>query len=206
MRENAPDRRLSPDGGTAVAADPEGMRVLLVFASTHGHTTRIAQRIATVLRRDGHHVSVRRIDDAPDDVRRWDAVVVGGSIHRGTHQDELVDWAHAHRIALGERPNAFFSVSLSAAEDTPGARAATRACIDRFVEDAEWDPAMTTAIAGALQYREYSAGERMLMRVMMHRGGHPDDPSRDYELTDWDQVEAFAHRFANQLDRAPAWA
>ena len=179
------------------------MNVLVVFASTHGHTTRIAQRIARVLRREGHHVSVRRVDDAPDDLGRWDAVVAGGSLHLGTHQPELVGWARAHRRALAARPNGFFSVSLSAAQDTPEARAATRECIDRFVEDTEWDPRHSAALAGCLQYTRYDAPTRLLMGAKMHRGGHPDDTSRDVELTDWPAVEAFARRFAHDLDRLP---
>lgn len=179
------------------------MNVLVVFSSTHGHTTRIAQRIARVLRREGHHVSVRRIEDAPHDLGRWDAVIAGGSLHMGTHQDELVAWAHAHHRALAERPNAFFSVSLSASEDTPEAREATRECIDRFVEDTEWDPDHSEALAGCLQYTRYDAPTRILMATKMHRGGHPADTSRDHELTDWDAVESFALGVSERLDRSP---
>jgi menaquinone-dependent protoporphyrinogen oxidase len=179
------------------------MNVLLVFASTHGHTTRIAQRIARVLRHEGHQVSVRRVDDAPEDLARWDAVVVGGSLHREVHQAELVEWVHRHHVSLAQRPTAFFSVSLSAAEDTPQARAATRRCIDRFVEDSEWDPDRSAALAGCLQYSKYDAGTRWLMQLMMHRGGHPDDTSRDHELTDWPAVESFAREVAHGLDRLP---
>lgn len=177
--------------------------MLVVFASAHGHTTRIAQRIAKVLRHDGHHVSVRRIDDAPDDLGRWDAVVVGGSLHLGTHQHELVEWCHEHRRALAARPNAFFSVSLTASEDTREARAAARECIDRFVEDTEWDPRHSEPIAGCLQYTKYDLPTKVMMAAKMHRGGHPDDTSRDYEFTDWPLVEAFARQFAHGLDRMP---
>lgn len=184
------------------------MNVLLVFASTHGHTTRIAQRVARVLRHEGHQVSVRRVDDAPDDIGRWDAVVVGGSLHLATHQHELVDWVHRHHVALALRPNAFFSVSLAASEDSPEARAATRECIDRFVEDTEWDPDRSVALAGALQYSRYDPVTREAMRLKMHAGGHPDDPTEDVEYTDWDAVEDFACSFAERLDRVPviAWA
>jgi menaquinone-dependent protoporphyrinogen oxidase len=179
------------------------MNVLLVFASTHGHTTRIAQRIARVLRHEGHHVSVRRIDDAPERLDRWDAVVVGGSLHREVHQPELVAWCHRHHRSLAARPNAFFSVSLTASDHTPEAQAATRRCIDRFVEDTEWDPHHSVAHAGCLHYTKYDAKTRWLMQVMMHRAGHPADTSHDFELTDWDEVEEFAHDVAHGLDRMP---
>jgi len=37
------------------------------------------------------------------------------------------------------------------------------------------------------------------MRVLMHRGGHPADVSRDHEFTDWAAVDAFAARCAALL-------
>ena len=38
----------------------------------------------------------------------------------------------------------------------------------------------------------------------MHRGGHPTDISRDYDYTDWDAVDAFAHDCAALAARAHA--
>lgn len=177
----------------------DDMHVLLVYASTHGHTGRIAHRMAEVMREAGHTVTVRPVEDAPWRLDAWDAVIVGGSLHRGAHQAELVSWAHAHHRELAERPNAFFSVSLSVSESTPAARAAVRECIDRFVEDTEWDPDISIPVAGCLQYRAYDPATRQLMRIKMHEEGHPDDTSRDHELTDWSLVESFARRFGKRL-------
>ena len=50
-------------------------------------------------------------------------MLVGGSIHAGHHQKQLVEWITAHHTRLGARPSAFFSVSLTAADDTDEARA-----------------------------------------------------------------------------------
>lgn len=51
------------------------------------------------------------------------------------------------------------------------------------------------SFAGALQYREYNFPTRTLMRLLMRRGGHPTDTSRDYEYTDWVAVDRFADDF-----------
>ena len=178
------------------------MNVLVVFGSTHGHTWHIARRIADRLRSAGHAVTVRRIDAAPKDLELFDAVVVGGSLHRGTHQRALVDWVHRHHRELNARPNAFFSVSLSAAEHTPESEAAVRDCIDRFVEDTEWDPDQSTPLAGALQYTRYDFPTRLALHLMMHSAGRPDDTSRDFELTDWDEVDRFARMAAQHFERS----
>lgn len=91
---------------------------------------------------------------------------------------------------------AFFSVSLSAAEDTDEALAATRRCIDELCAQTAWTPARTERIAGCLQYREYGFFTRQLMRLMMRRMGHPTDASRDYDYTDCDGVDRFAREVA----------
>ena len=178
------------------------MNVLLVFGSTHGHTWRIARRIAGGLRGAGHDVTLRRVDAAPADLSDFDAVVVGGSLHRGTHQRELVEWVHDHHRELAARPNAFFSVSLSAADGTATSRAAVRECIDRFVEDTEWDPDISEPVAGALQYTRYDFRTRLSMHLLMHHAGEPDDTTRDFEFTDWDAVERFAHVVAHHFERS----
>ena len=97
-------------------------RVLLVFASTHGHTAKVAAAIADRLGAGGHDVTTCAIEDAGDvDVGDFDAVVTGASIHHGAHQPEMVTWARRHAIALNARPSAFFSVCLAAAETRRGA-------------------------------------------------------------------------------------
>ncbi len=93
-------------------------------------------------------------------------------------------------------PSAFFSVCLTAAEDTDEARATTRDYLDDFEERTGWTPSLRTTFAGALQYREYNFVTRLAMRMVMRRGGHPTDIRRDYVYTDWDAVDAFARACA----------
>jgi menaquinone-dependent protoporphyrinogen oxidase len=168
-------------------------KILIAYASTHGHTAKIASRIADVLRADGHLVDV--YDDVgasnPSPIG-YDAVIAGASIHGGSHQEEIVRWARGHGTSLNMVPSAFFSVCLTAADDTDEARATAREFLDDFEERTGWTPRHRTTFAGALQYREYNVATRLIMRVLMKRGDHPTDITRDYDYTDWDAVEAFA--------------
>ena len=177
--------------------------ILVLHASNHGHTTRIAGRIAEVLQRDGMAVDLRRAQRGDDPAPRdYDAVVVGASIHAGKHQQEILDWVHRHRVTLAMRPNAFFSVCLTAADDTEESRSATRRYRDEFVEATDWTPDRAVTFAGALQYREYNLFTRLLIKLMMKRGGHPTDTSRDHDFTDWEAVDAFGRTCA-ELVGAP---
>lgn len=175
-------------------------QVLVLYASTHGHTAKIAERIARALEQAGAPAEVRRADAKVDVAPSgYAAVVAGGSIHAGHHQRELVEWARRHATSLGAMPSAFFSVSLSAADDADEARATARRYVDEFVEETGWTPARTASFAGALQYLEYDFFTRLLIKMMMHRGGHPTDSSQDYEYTDWDAVERFGRQVAALL-------
>jgi menaquinone-dependent protoporphyrinogen oxidase len=164
-------------------------RVLVLYASTHGHTAKIAARIAEAI---GPAAELRSVDDAAQ-LAPWeyDAVVVGASIHAGRHQREVLDWVRARSGTLNSMPSAFFSVCLTAADDTEEARATSQRYIDELLEATAWSPRLARTFAGALQYREYDLFTRLLIKLMMKRGGHPTDTSRDHDFTDWEAVDAF---------------
>jgi menaquinone-dependent protoporphyrinogen oxidase len=171
--------------------------VLVLYATTHGHTAKIAARIGDALQAEHVRADVREVSEAGEAAPLdYDGAILCASLHQGRHQPEMVDWARHHHIALAERPSAFVSVSLTAAEDSEEARQATRDCIDDFLDDTGWTPQRTLPVAGALEYREYDVFTRTLMRLMMKRGGHPTDISHDHDYTDWDLVARFGREFA----------
>jgi menaquinone-dependent protoporphyrinogen oxidase len=176
-------------------------RVLVLYASTHGHTGRIADRIGALLREQGVHASVRKVGQAVD-LSEFDGVIVGASLHVGHHQKEIVEWLSAHHTALSERPSAFFSVSLTAADDTDEARASTRELIDEVLDATGWTPMSAVAFAGALQFREYNLPTRVLMRLIARHHGGEIDVHQDTDFTDWDAVERFAQEFAVAVQHA----
>jgi menaquinone-dependent protoporphyrinogen oxidase len=173
--------------------DPDRLnipRALVVYASTHGHTAKIATRIAQAMVEQHVAVDVRDVADAADlDPGDYDVVVVGASLHKERHQRAIAEWVTARSAGLEQRPSVFFSVSLSAADDTDTSRAATQHCIDEFCAQTRWTPSRTEAIAGCLQYREYDVFTRQLMRLLMRRMGHPTNADQDYDYTDWDAVD-----------------
>lgn len=174
--------------------------VLIIYGSTHGHTEKIAARVAQALRDDGAvPVVLEAVAASVVDPSDYDAVIVGASIHMSHHQREVVDWAKHHAITLSDMPSAFFSVCLSAADDTDESREATRKYVDDFMDETGWMPRETATFAGALQYLEYNFATRLLIRLMMKRTGRPTDTSQDYDYTDWDAVEQFGHDCAAML-------
>ncbi len=175
-------------------------RVLLVYASTHGHTEKIALRVARALREEGAHVQMCDVASAAKlATSDYDGVIVGASVHGGRHQREIVDWVKRHAITLSAMPSAFFSVCLTAADDTAESHEATRTYLDDLEDDTGWTPRKRVSFAGALQYREYDFATRLPMRLVMRRGQHPTDVTQDYDYTDWGAVDRFAHECAALL-------
>lgn len=180
------------------------MSVLIAYASTHGHTGRIARRIGEVLEADGIAAEVRELSPngpwpTPD---AHEAVVVGASLHAGRHQKQVERWLREHREEIDARPNALFSVSLSAAEEET--RGDATRCVEELTEECDWAPDHVATFGGALQYREYDVFTRLLMRLIARHHGASTDTSADVDLTDWDEVERFAHHVALQVRVLPA--
>lgn len=174
--------------------------ILVLFHSFDGQAARVAGHIAETLTRGGHAVTIRSASEAhaARDLEEHDAVIVGGAVHYGRHARALEDQVRACAGAIARRPNAFFSVSLSAGG--PGARPATaQRQVEEFCARTGWRPREIAAFAGALRYRKYNPFLRFMMRFIAGLAGGDTDTSRDYEYTDWQAVARFAAKFSTRL-------
>ena len=172
-------------------------RVLLLYGSTEGQTAIVSERIADVLSEAGHEPTLIHAKHLPDDltVSDYEAVVVGASIHMGKHQRYITRFVREHADELNRLPSAFFSVSLSAAQETEEGWETARELLEEFLDDTGWNPDSTAVVPGALRYSQYGRIKRFIMKRIASRQGDDTDTSRDYEYTDWDEVEGFATDF-----------
>ncbi|MDQ3886691.1 MAG: flavodoxin domain-containing protein [Actinomycetota bacterium] len=86
------------------------MTVLVAYASAHGSTRGIAERIATKLGEQGYRVQVRALGQVAD-TRGYDAVVLGSAVHNQAWLPEATDFVHHNLGPLTERPVYTFSVA-----------------------------------------------------------------------------------------------
>jgi menaquinone-dependent protoporphyrinogen oxidase len=173
-------------------------KILIGYGTTEGQTARIAEYIADVIRGQGHEAQVldlKRSKDVPLD--RTDAVVIGGSIHMGKHEESVRDFVRKNRGALERLPSAFFSVSLAAHGDMENARA----YVENFEQQTGWRPTQVGYFGGALLYRQYGLIKRLMMKKIVRDkpGNLSLDTSRDHEYTEWDDVRRFAEDFLKRL-------
>ncbi len=84
------------------------MDVLVTYASQHGATRGIAERIADRLRAAGWVVTLAPVAEAPDP-GRFAACVIGSAVYIGRWHDEARTFVRAWAPRLGERPVWLFS-------------------------------------------------------------------------------------------------
>ena len=176
-------------------------RFLIVYATSYGQTARIAGRMADLLMASGEAVTLVNACNHPRDFHagEFDGVIVGGSIIGGRHHRALVRFVRAHRVLLNAIPSAFFSVSGSAASPLETERAKARQLVDQFLDTAGWQPVRTETIGGAMSYTKYNPFLRWFVKRASKAAGGPTDSSRDFEMTDWSQVERFVEAFAETV-------
>ncbi|MCC6385994.1 MAG: protoporphyrinogen oxidase [Dehalococcoidia bacterium] len=183
-----------------------GPRIAIIFQTGEGHTTGVAARIAAGLRANGCEPEIREIDAAPGTLEGFDGVVVGGSVHNAKHGKELAAWTKRHAGALADRPNAFFSVSITAAVHDQAHLARAGEVAESFFAQTGWHPDMVALLGGALLYTRYGWIKRFAMKQLAaHEFPGLTDTHRDYDLTDWDAVDHFARDAAAHM-RAGAMA
>lgn len=169
---------------------------LLVYSTTDGHTPRICERIAEVLRQQGHAAHVMALPDCrAEDIAAAAAVVIGASIRYGQHKPEVAAFIGLHQAALEARPNAFFSVNVVArkpGKDGP----AGNPYLQKFLRGIRWRPQHLAVFAGRLDYPSLGRLDRTMIRLIMWITRGPTDPTAVVEFTDWRKVEAFARDLA----------
>lgn len=190
------------------------MQILVLYASRHGHTRRVAEAIAAAASARGLVPDLRDVESAPPDrLDGYGAAVLASPVHVGRHAKRMVAFVRRHLPELDARPNAFVSVSLTQATvESTTADLETRRQADadlcvvmgHFVESTGWTPGAVLRVAGALSYTRYNWFVRWVIKRIAKRQGGSTDTSRDHVLTNWEAVERFASRFFAGLDRREA--
>lgn len=177
------------------------MNILVLYGTTEGQTRKIARFVADRLTARGHEAQV--IDAAEADPEfdpgAFGAAVIAASLHAGHYQAPVVDFAHPHHGVLGSMPTAFVSVSLSAASHDRDDLDGLARCVADFEHRTGWKPGEVWHAAGAFRFTQYDFLKRWALKYIAYRKGQPTDTSKDYELTDWEALEALVDRFAEKL-------
>jgi menaquinone-dependent protoporphyrinogen oxidase len=182
------------------------MNVLVAYASRHGATKGIAERIAETLERRGHAVMTQPADQVSA-VVGYDAFIIGSAAYAGHWLKEATGFVRQNRALLAGRPVWLFSSGPIGTEtvDAKGrdvVEASRPAEFTEFVETIQ--PRDERIFFGAFDPDAKPVGlmERFgapFMRVPAVRAAMPAGDFRD-----WPQIEAWAAGIALELEGAPS--
>jgi menaquinone-dependent protoporphyrinogen oxidase len=183
--------------------------VAILYATCEGQTRKIAGHIAEALRKRGLRTVLSNVKDAAGtDLRSYSAAILAASVHAGRHEREMLRFVKLNRSELNKLPTAFVSVTLSqAGVEKPSASAVERSLftagvagvIDEFIHETGWRPTHIKPVAGALLYTKYNPLIRFVMKRIAKKAGAETDTSRDYEYTDWVELDRFTGTLASEL-------
>jgi menaquinone-dependent protoporphyrinogen oxidase len=161
------------------------MTILIAYASKHGSTQGIAERIAEKFRQLGKEAEARSVDTV-EDPRSYEAFVIGSAIYYGSWMKEATEWVHRNQAVLAGRPVWLFSVGplgteVQDAEQQPKEMAEFQQAIR---------PRDERIFFGVLDHHKLSFGERMVLKAVRAPEG---------DFRDWQAIEAWAESIAQDL-------
>jgi menaquinone-dependent protoporphyrinogen oxidase len=178
------------------------MPILVAYASKHGSTKEIAERIAGRLSKAGLQAEALPVRDVSD-VKPYDAVVLGSALYMFHWLGEARAFARRHRADLSARPLWLFSSGPFGPEplDKEG-RDKLGISGPRELDELRRDlnPRDHRVFWGAWDRRNKPIGfwERLVNLMPAGRASMPDSDFRD-----WPNIEAWADGVAAELAGKP---
>jgi menaquinone-dependent protoporphyrinogen oxidase len=168
------------------------MSVLVGYASAHGSTREIAQRVARRLEENGLQVETRSVDQVTS-LDGYDAYVLGSAVHNGAWLPDAVKFVTDNRAVLAGRPLWLFSVGSKDSLRGPlGRRLAANYPIPKGIAELQEDlrPRDHRILTGVIRKEQYPGFSRVFVWAM---GGHYGD------FRDWPAIDAWAADIATAL-------
>lgn len=173
--------------------------ILIIYGTREGQTEKIATQISAHLQKAGENVQLINAKDKSAtkdlDLGAFDLLVFGASMHAGGLESELVNFVNSHKEQIEAKARSFFLVNLSAATKDSILRAKSLKEAQKKVDQQlQVQFPETEMIAGALMYSKYLLPIKWIMKRIAKKNGEGTDTSRDYEYTDWKQVERYSEK------------
>lgn len=163
--------------------------IFVTYASEHGSTAGIARTIATVLRENTFEVDLKRMEEAPDDLCKYDAIIFGSAVYIGEWLPKAVDFLLKHHEKLANCPTWVFSSGSTGEEsETLVDGEILPSDLQPFID--KLNPRDIVVFSGKIDLRRLTQHERTMVKSK-------GIPKGDYR--DWQAIRTWAQEIANIL-------
>jgi menaquinone-dependent protoporphyrinogen oxidase len=170
--------------------------MLVIYASRHGATRGIAERLGRVLDAAGMRTTVADAAQAPGP-EAFDALVIGGAAYMGSWLDPVKGYLDAHRAAITMRPTWLYS-SGPVGKERIDAKGNDLLAPPHYLVDAAQDVGArgTKVFFGRWEPDDApaSVAERLFRLLPVSRDVLPVGDFRD-----WDAIDAWAREIATEV-------
>jgi menaquinone-dependent protoporphyrinogen oxidase len=177
------------------------MMILVAYASRHGATGEIAERIAQGLRAAGQPADARPVQEAGD-LADYEGFVVGSAVYSTHWLKDATAFVRRNRDLLAQRPVWLFSSGPLGAEATDAKGVDLRAAFEpREIREFQVaiHPRDHRIFLGALDPGRLSFAEESCLKLPATRAILPEGDFRD-----WAQIEGWARGIAQELRQLDA--
>ena len=179
------------------------MRVLVAYASRHGATQGIAERIAESLRGAGVEAEALRVTAAKS-LAGYDAFVVGSAAYMFHWEKEATSFVRRNRAVIAAKPTWLFSSGPLGTEplDAEGRDQKVSAIPKEIPELREVVGARDHRVFFGAYHKDqkpHGFAERLVAVMPAAKNALPDGDFRD-----WPEIEAWAAEIATDLRAVPA--
>ncbi len=158
------------------------MTTLIAYASKHGSTAEIAERIAATLRGAGHDAQALQAS-AVRDVNAFEAVIAGSAVYMGHWMKDATEFVRRTQSQIESRPLWLFSSGPVGPKALPEAA-------EIAIYRKQFDVKDHRTFDGVLNKKQMSLSERMMIRAVKA-------PYGDYRK--WEDIDAWAMAIATWL-------
>ncbi len=172
------------------------MTVLVAYASKHGATLEIADRIAATLTAAGQPAEARPTENATD-LAGYDAFVIGAAAYYGHWLKPATEFIRAHKALLVDRPVWLFSSGPLGTETTDAqGHDVQEAALPKEFGELRDEIAVRgdRVFFGAVDPDGLTLPERTVRRMPAGRALLPEGDFRD-----WEDIDAWAETIAREL-------
>lgn len=166
-------------------------RIIIIYATTDGHTREICSYLMQVIEESGNQVTLVSINEKNTiDLISFDKIVIGASIRYGKHHKKVYEFIKKNTLLLEKKSSAFFSVNVVARKPEKN-QPDTNPYLKKFLMQITWQPDELAVFAGKIDYQKYQFWDRFMIRLIMWMTKGPTDPKACIDFTNWDQVKEF---------------
>jgi menaquinone-dependent protoporphyrinogen oxidase len=170
------------------------MNVLLAYASAHGSTGEMAEKIGEILKARGLNVVIARIQDVGS-IDGYDAFIFGSAIHAGTWLPEMSSFLRKTLTEFGSRPVYFFISCVRVMELDGPQHVMEFYMIPEIL--ASLNVRNKVAFAGKLELSAVDWNERWTLAARYDGSTWPNNFNGDFR--NWEKIESWASTVGEDL-------